>query len=951
MLGQTISHYRLLQELGSGGMGVVYRAEDLRLGREVAIKFLPPELAAQPEVTARFEREARLASAFNHPHICTIHDIGQHEGRPFIVMELLEGRTLRQLIEGQPMPEDRLLELAVQMAEALVAAHARGIIHRDIKPANVFVLPSGHVKILDFGLAKLVPQGREGAALGRSGSQPTVAEELTSPGVQVGTMAYMSPEQARGEPLDGRTDIFSFGAVLYEMATGARAFPGGTPALVLDGILNRRPQPPRLLNPRLSPALENISERAMAKRRDDRYADAFAMLADLRRLQQDLESGGPLEHPRPAPPVRVRRRLRAGIGAAAAGVLALVAALLFLASPPRPLTIRDAILLGDVANTTGDPVFDDTLRQALAVQISQSPFLNVVPDERIGETLRMMNREPGERLTHALAREICERQGLKAMLEGSIARLGTAYVLALDAVNCQTGESLAREQGQSGSKEEVLRMLGSMTSAMRARLGESLPSLQRFDVPIEQATTPSLDALKAYTLGLAQRARGAEVESIPFLQRAIELDPHFAAAYTTLSTVYGSLGESARSEEYARLAYERRSQVSERERLFITYQYHERVTGDQLQAAETLDVWKQSYPGDFRPANARALIFNRLGHYDRAVDEAREALDRLPDHPFPLSNLAYAFRALGRYEEAKAVAARAVALRIETTPTRRLLYQLAMIEGDEAVAQEHLDWARDRPRAFDLLAAQAQVAAYHGRMRQARELFRRSIDQAAARGFAEVGYGTAAQAAWTEAVYGDLARAEAALAPLLARASGPGAADRPLPRFRAAAALALVGATTAADRLAEDALDRSPDSTATRAVFVPVTRAASELRRRRPEAAIGELRAAAYELGSLAGLVPVYLRAEALRMQEDGVAAAAEFQRLLDHRGVDPFSPVVALAHLGVARSRMLAGDPAGAREAYEAFFDLWRGADADVPVLQQARVEYARLAEPGTAR
>jgi tetratricopeptide (TPR) repeat protein len=954
MVGQTVSHYRILEQLGVGGMGVVYRAEDTRLGREVALKFLPPGREGQDEALERFQREARLASALNHPHICTIHDIGEHERQPFIVMELLQGGTLRQLIAGAPLAVEDIIDLAMQMAEALEAAHRRGIVHRDIKPANVFVTRDMQVKVLDFGLAKYVYE-RRSADSPQSSSSPTATphqdeEDITNPGAQVGTMAYMSPEQARGELLDARTDLFSFGVVLFEMATGQRAFPGSNPAIIFDAILNRTPPRASDVNPAIPQSLDQVIEKAMEKDRALRYQDAADLIADLRRVRRAFQSGRfttPLSSSTatrtasPAYVAPIRRRRTAWIAAGAGLVLAaaVLAALVWFRPGSRALSDRDSVLVGEFTNATGDVVFEDTLRQALVVQLGQSPFLNMLPDERVRETLRLMGRRPDDRLSREVAREVCQRLSTKAMLDGSIATLGSQYVLSLEATDCRTGETLALEQTQVERKEQVLQAVGRITSDMRARLGESLATLQKFDVPIEQATTPSLDALKAYTLGIQQRSRGAEIESIPFFQRAIELDRGFASAYTMLSTVYGNLGETTRSEEYARLAYEHRQKVSERERLFIAFQYHDRVTGDQEEAIQVLTLWKHSFPRDFSPVNSLALLFSRLGQYERAVEEGREAQRRNPSHPFPYSNLAYAYRALNRYEDARSVAMQAVGLKIETLPTRRLLYQLALMDGRAAEAHGHLEWARDRAREFDFVGAQAQVAAFEGRMRDARDLYRRTVEMARRQGFAEIGLGYAAQEAWAEALLGYRAEGVAAARALLA--SGPTL----VPGVRVAGALALAGAPDGVDAILDRAVKEQPENTLTVDIYVPISRAAAALERGQPDQAIVELRPAQpFELGGAAAFAPAYLRGLAYLGKQSGAEAAAEFRKILNQRGVDPFSPFYSLSALGAARAAALLGSVEESRRHYEAFFTYWKNADADAPLLRIARAEYAGL-------
>ena len=955
MLPTVNSRYRLLDRLGEGGMGVVYRAKDLRLGREVAIKLLKKDAHTSPDWLSRFEREARLASSLQHPHIATIHELGEHEGQPFIAMERLEGQTVRQVIEAGPIALPRVLQFARQIADALDAAHRRGIIHRDIKPANLFVTFGDHLKVLDFGLAKTTVGEAPTMTAVPMRSAPTVAAtvspDLTATGVAIGTAAYMSPEQAHGQPLDARSDLFSLGSVLYEMATGRRAFGGDDLALIATRIANGILVPPRMVNPAIPEDVEDIILKLMAADPNERYQTAGDLLADLRAAIVRADHASDVADAAGSAPSTTRsgRTLR---WAAAGAVVTLVLggmAYAWLTPPPATLTDRDSILIGTFENTTGDAVFDETLLTALKVQLGQSPFLDIVPEQRVRETLQSMGRKDEEPLTRADSREVCERLALKAMLEGSIAPLGTSYVLRLEATDCQTGESLAREQAELTNKDRVLNELGSLSSRMRTKLGESLPSIRRFDVPIEQATTPSLTALKAYALGLEERRRGRELESVAFFNQAIERDPEFASAYATLSSVYGSLGEWRRSEEYARLAYVLRNRVSERERLFITYQFHDRVTGNQEKAASTLNLWKVAYPRESRPVNALALIHHRMGKHQLAEEEALEALRRSPGHPFPLSNLAIAYRARGRYAEARKIGEEAVSLGVETTPTRRLLYQVGVIAGDGSAAT-HVAWSKDRPREFDLVSAQAQTAAYEGRLRDANELYRRAIDMAIARGLRGTASGHVAQLAWTEALFRDTGKAAGELRRLLDRADTDADSPGTLPRFRTPAALAMTGLTAEALAIVARAERDYPESTFVRTVLAPVTRAAIALRQQKPDTALQALEPAALtELGTVAGLVPPYLRGEAFLQKRMFAEAIREYRKVVENRGVDPFAPVIPLARLGIARAHARSGDVAASRRAYEELFAIWKVADADFQPLASARAEHARLARPTT--
>jgi tetratricopeptide (TPR) repeat protein len=944
VIDETVSHYRILGKLGVGGMGLVYRAEDLQLGREVALKFLPSHLTAQKESLDRFRQEARVASALNHPHICTIYDFGEHEGHPFIVMELLEGLTLKDLIAGGPIETRRMLDLAIQIADALDAAHARGIVHRDIKPANVFVSPAGQVKVLDFGTAKLIgdrrPVGPE--AEPESPTPPSEGLTLTEPGVTMGTLAYMSPEQARGEEIDARSDLFSFGSVLYEMATGRRAFDSAVPSVLFDLVMNRGPVAAHELNPVLPPDLEGVVGKALQKDRTVRYQSASEVLADLRRIQRTLDPGGEAIESSGEPTVSARplRRSRGvRIGLAVGALFAVGAALaVWLTRKPPVLIGRDSIVLADFANRTAESVFDHTLRQGLAAQLGQSPFLSIVPDDRIGETLRLMGRASDERLSLDVALEVCRRQAVKAMVEGAVDRLGRTYVVTLKATNCQSGDTISREQTQVEGKERVLRAVGRMASRLRRGLGESLASIRRFDVPIEQVTTPSLDALQTFTLGQRRRARGEEMESIPFFLRSTELDPDFAAAYASLSTIYSNLGEAERARKYAGEAYARRARVSERERLSITYQYHYQVTGDQARASDTLEVWKQSFPREFQPVNALALAHNFLGRFDRGVQEGTEAVARNPSHGFPYSNLAHAYRGLGRFDEARKTAERAVALRVETLPTRRLLYQLAVAGGDDEGAARQIEWARGKPREFDMVGAQAQAAACAGRVREARRLYEKAVQMAEEANLADVGTGQIAWASWMEFAYGNTRRAAAAARRALARNPSYD------PRLRAAFILAVTGDVAEAEAITADLVRSNTEHTFINSVLAPIARAGIEIGRNRPRQAIERLRVAApYETGFIAALAPIWLRARSYLLLGSGPEAAEEFRRILDHRGTDPFSPFYAVAQLGLARARAMSGDETASRQAYERFFAEWEQADPDVPVLVEARKEYAR--------
>jgi eukaryotic-like serine/threonine-protein kinase len=918
-----ISHYELLERIGRDGPAEIYRARDLKLDRGVAVKILRAEARARAGAVERFKREARIASLVTHPHVCAVHDSGDEEGHAFLVCELLEGQALDELMAGAALPPDRTFDIAIQLADALGAAHRRGIVHGGVKPSNVFVTTDGHVKLLELGAVAAATQPDPIPLDGPA--PPSTAPVAALPEAPAESLhPYLSPEQVAGRAPDERSDIFAAGALLYEMATGRPPFSGGTPAETARAIVATVPRSARDVNPAVPEPLEPIVERALAKDPAARYQSAGELLADLRRARRaaDLPSGVQRG-------TAARRRLPAP--AAAAAVLVVIAAMAMAAwwwpRSQRPDDgARSRVLVGHLANGTADADFDGTLREALTVYLGQSPYLELVSDDRVRAQLRMMGLDEDHRMTHDVAVEVCRRLGLQAMIEGSVSAVGRSTVLALVASDCATDAPLAREQIEVERKEEVLWALREITASVRTALGESGATLASHNVAIEDATTPSFEALKAYTEGVARRAAGLEFEAIPFLERAVAIDPQFALAQTTLSSLYGGFGETARSAELARLAYEHRDRVSERERLFITYQYHDRVTGDSLQARDTLEVWKRTYPRDYRPANALAVLLIRFGRFDEAAAEAREAMRRNPDHAFPHSNLAYAHRGAGRYAEAREAVSEALARGLETLPMHRLLYQVAEIEGNEAAARAELAWAANHRREFDFTGARAQVAAYRGRLEEARTLYRETIAAARREGFPEVADAYGAQAALTEALFGF--RTEAlALARPIARSS-----PSPEAQLRAATTMALAGAAGEAAPIVRRLASSRPDDTLLQAGYVLPADAAIHLAGEGAEAALEELRRASpYEFGIVAALVPSYLRGEAHLRLGAFQDAVREFAAVLDHRGTDPFSPVLPIARLRLAYALERAGDADGAERALEALRGEWTGADAAV--------------------
>jgi eukaryotic-like serine/threonine-protein kinase len=986
--GSRFGPYEIIEKIGSGGMGEVYRARDTRLDRDVALKLISarylnggsastPTPAAAGSAhgaasRARFLREARSSSALNHPNICTIHDIGEQDGQPYLVMELLHGETLKQYLAIHKITAAETVAFSQQAASAMAAAHARGIIHRDIKPANIFVVERAdglhQIKILDFGLAK-----RQGEVLAGDTTRPTSGSDdatatsadlgemtLTSPGSTIGTIAYMSPEQARGETLDARSDLFSLGSVVYEMATGSSPFAGASTAEVFAALLTKDPVPPSQLNPSLPAGFDAIPLKLLAKNKDDRYASATDLQAALKALNGDSSSrSATVAAPAPVPvakaevpPAKSRSGLYAGIA------LLLVAAVGFggyelwhgHASGPSSgsatsapgsvaMTMKDSIILADFVNHTGDPVFDTTLNQALAIQLQQSPLLNIVSQQHLRQSMKYLGKSSEDPLTPAIAREIGEREGVKAIITGTIAKLGNDYIITLAAQTTATGDDIASEQAQSPDKEHVLDALDKAATAMRGRLGESLSSIQKLDTPLGQATTPSLEAFRAYALGDVEHEKGLDFpQAAEHYRQALNLDPKFAMAWARLGVVYNNSGQFGKALEYYTKAYNLSANVSERERLYIAGHYYQNVLGDIPKVIEALELSIKTYPREFDSYVNIGVAYSAIGQVDQAIAYTQKAIAMQEDDAVAEENIVSNYMAIDRLDDIARAIERTRKLGIaDSTQFQQEIYLYGFLAGKPDEMAKVLAITEGRADSYLITQQTAVVAEFEGRYRDAKAAWSKAAREAASQKAPDAQAGFLLALVSGQGLAGMCDDAPREIKEALA-------IDKSKPTLRTTAyTAAICGDNKTATHIVEDLVKQYPADTLIQQITAPQTLALVALDEHKPEEALRQLEInRPYDLASPGA----YLRGLAYLQAGDSANAITAFQQATKYRGATllNFYQNYPQAQLGLARAYALAGNKAAAKKAYQDLFETWKHADADLPQLVAAKKEYAAL-------
>jgi serine/threonine protein kinase/Tfp pilus assembly protein PilF len=913
----SFAHYEIVSPIGSGGMGEVFLARDKKLDRQVAIKFLNQKFSKDEALLSRFKQEAKAASALNHPNILTVYEVGENDGAHYIATEYIDGKTLRERMKSR-LTFDDTLSIMVQTAEALSAAHQAGIVHRDIKPENIMVRSDGYVKVLDFGLAKLTEIDSS------DGEEQTRKLVKTHPGVVMGTATYMSPEQARGKPTDARSDVFSFGVVLYELVTGRVPFSGETMTDTLSSIISSEPQPVTTIAPHLPRELQRIIQKTLKKKRDQRYHSTRDLLVDLKELRDELQLEAKLDQTATPNKPEVSQKSQPRISTSSGG------------------GTKDSLLLTEFENTTGEAIFDQTLKMALAFSLGQSPFLDIVPDSRVSQTLRLMGRKPNERVTKELGEEICMRQNLKAFITGTISGFGEIYVLTLEAINARTGESLGREFEQVNSREDVLNALSRAATGIREKLGESLSSIEKFNVPGESITTSSLEALKIFVLGREQTVNGKQLEAIPFYQKALEIDPDFALAYTELAVVYRNTEQWKAAAEMTAKAYELRDTVSETERLRIIYYYHNFISGEMDKAIDTLELWRNTYPNFVVSYVSLSDSYERLGQSEKAITFARQGLKLDPNYATIYMNLVESLVSVGRYEEAKEATRQAFERKLDGDYFHMFPYMVAFVENDTAAMDENLKWFSGRDDEYLALDLQAGAAGFKGQWRTSQDFSRRAIDLASRSNAKEVAAKFAAEQAlrivfWS-ASNGLPPSDDPQLKPVL-KAQTNRALNLERGKeilYRCALAMAAAGQEDDARKICEELVAGSPKDTLLNRIWVPTINATMMLYRERPKEVLEEIEITE-RLEKGADFYPQYIRGLSFLKLDRKRDAIREFDKILNNRGEAPLSSLYALAQLAKARATQDKLD-------FEKFFELWKDADKDMPALVAARSEFEAL-------